>query len=287
MAGTAFCGVNDGRVRWISPARIQEHRDEQPLILDTQPDVRDYIGGHIPGAIYADEHLFRMHIHHHPACWILPDLAEQVLAHLGVTGSGPVIVYGSRGMRSPCSAFKRDGAGQALVAYSLARYGVRQVYLLNGGLEAWINEGRPLDQRIGSTVTSRFPIDMAHDFSLDYQTFAGYYGRNEAVLLDTRSAEEYRNGHVPGAVNIPWQSLMAPENPMLLPHDDPRPLLKEHGVTPDRGVVCYGTTGRTAASVFLLLRYYLRYPAVRLYEGSFIEWHSHPGNPVATGGTLR
>lgn len=284
----------DKPVRWVSPAWLEGHLDDRLLIIDTQPDVHDYIKGHIPGAVYAHENLFRMHLGGHPACWLPPEVAEGVIRNLGVTRPEPVVVYGSRGPRSLCGAFRGDGVGQALLAYTLARYGARQVCLLNGGLDAWVgDEGRPLARVSGSTAPSSFRADLQQDFFLNYREFIMVRDRDDVVVLDTRPAVVYggegtwaRAGHIPGAINIPWQSLMAPKNPMLLlPVDEIRVLLEGHGVTPDRTIVCSCGTGRTATSLFLVLRYCLGYPNVRLYEGSFSGWVQFPDNPTVTGRT--
>jgi thiosulfate/3-mercaptopyruvate sulfurtransferase len=291
MESGAPTQAGDNPVQWISPAWLQDHLDDHLLIIDTQPDVHEYLKGHIPGAVYAHEGLFRMHLGGHPARWLPPGVAELVLENLGVTRSGPVIIYGSRGPGSPRGKFHGDGAGQSLVAYSLARYGVRQVYLLDGGLEAWTGEDRPLTQVYGSTTPSSFTVDLQKDFFLGYPEFSRIRDHDDVVVLDTRPAPAYgglgawaRGGHIPGAVNLPWQSLMAPENPMLLlQKDEIRAVLEEHLVTPDRTVICSCGTGRTATLPLLLLRYCLGYPSVILYEGSFTEWVSFPDNPTVTG----
>ncbi|WP_440949131.1 sulfurtransferase [Methanosphaerula subterraneus] len=291
MEGTARYPAGDKPVQWISPAWLQDRIGDRVLIIDTQPDVHEYIRGHIPGAVYAHENLFRMHLGGHPASWLPPGVAEGVIRNLGVSRSGPVIVYGSRGVRSPCGTFQNDGAGQALVAYTLARYGVKHVCLLNGGLEAWADEGRPLARDFGSTAPSSFTVDLQQDFFLEYSEFTTVKDRDDVVVIDTRPAAVYegegawvRAGHIPGAVNIPWQSLMAPGNPMLLlPVDEIRTLLCDHCATPDRTVICSCGTGRTATSLFLILRYCLGYPHVKMYEGSFSGWTRDPDNPTVIG----
>ena len=47
-------------VKWISTDWLADHIDEEDLmILDVQPNVHDYIMGHLPGAIYLNEGLLR------------------------------------------------------------------------------------------------------------------------------------------------------------------------------------------------------------------------------------
>ena len=91
-------------------------------------------------------------------------------------------------------------------------------------------------------------------------------------------------GHIPGAVNLPWRSLMADDNPTLLkPDGQIQQLLKQRGVSPDKTIIVSCGTGREATNEFLLLKWYLGYPNVKLYEGSFTEWTAYPDNPTVTG----
>jgi thiosulfate/3-mercaptopyruvate sulfurtransferase len=77
---------------------------------------------------------------------------------------------------------------------------------------------------------------------------------------------------------------MDDENPRLLkPMDEIGVILAENGVGRDKEIICTCGTGREATNEFLLLRFYLDYPRVRIYEGSFTEWSSHPENETVTG----
>ena len=65
--------------------------------------------------------------------------------------------------------------------------------------------------------------------------------------------------------------------------DQIRRILDERKVTPDKTVLVYCGTGREATNEFLLLKWYLGYPNVKIYEGSFTEWCAYPENPTVTG----
>ena len=111
------------------------------------------------------------------------------------------------------------------------------------------------------------------------------------VLLDTRPPAAYagqaswaKPGHIPGAINIPAQVLADEKNVALIKSpDDLREIFVSRGVTPDKTVICSCGTGRAATLVFLVLKWYLSYPRVVMYEGGFTEWISYPENPVEVG----
>jgi|MTBAKMStandDraft_1061839.scaffolds.fasta_scaffold13649_1 thiosulfate/3-mercaptopyruvate sulfurtransferase len=81
---------------------------------------------------------------------------------------------------------------------------------------------------------------------------------------------------------------MNPDNPRLLKSDEEiAAILKERGITRDKTIICSCGTGREATCEFLLFRFYLKFPKVRIYEGSFTEWTACPDNPVVTGKSPR
>ncbi len=59
--------------------------------------------------------------------------------------------------------------------------------------------------------------------------------------------------------------------------------LEEKGVERDKEIICSRGTGREATNEFVLLKWYLGFPEVRLYEGSFTEWCAFPDNETGMG----
>lgn len=115
--------------------------------------------------------------------------------------------------------------------------------------------------------------------------------RDDVLLLDSRPTDVYEGhwhwpkpGHIPGALSLPWTRLLDDDNRQLLrPDGEIQAILDEEGIGPDRTIICSCGTGRKATSHFLLFKWYLGYPRVRIYEGSFTEWSAHPENPTVTG----
>jgi thiosulfate/3-mercaptopyruvate sulfurtransferase len=130
-----------------------------------------------------------------------------------------------------------------------------------------------------------------HEYFIDMNQVKKLVGQSNVILLDTRPAKFYEGqgpwikpGHIPGAVSLPWRSLMADDNPTRLkPDAEIALILKEHNITPDKTILCSCGTGREATNEFLLFKWYLGYPNVKLYEGSFTEWSAYPDNPTVVG----
>jgi len=260
-------------------------------ILDVQPNVHDYIKEHIPGAVYLNEDHFRSFSGGLPAQWISFGAVEPILRSAGLRPDVPVVVYTAVG------AFKGwgDGLEQTMVAYSLARYGHRQVYALDGGLDKWTEEGRPLSQEYSVIEPSDFQVAVPNEYFVGYDEFVRIKDRGDVILLDARPPAIYEGqgpwkkpGHIPGAINLPWMSLMNEKNKALLKSEEEiAEILRAHNVGPEKTVICSCGTGREATNEFLLFNFYLGYPRVKIHEGAFTEWITYPENPTVTGGNPR
>lgn len=291
MDATAPIPAGEGAVHWVSPAWLADHHADELLILDCQPNIHEYISGHIPGAVYLNENIFRVHEGTCPGRWLNRDAAQWLLRQVGVNPDVPIVVYTGSGTLTGCQSYIGDGLEQTMVAYSLARFGHSGVHLLDGGLDAWRGEMRPITHEFGRSEESEFEPHVRNHLFLDYDEFVDLKDRNDVIVLDARPPAVYQGqgpwpkpGHIPGAVNLPWKGLMESGNTRKLrPLPEIRAAVEAVGATPDKTVVCSCGTGREATNEFLIFHYLLGYPKVRLYEGSFTEWTSIPANPTVTG----
>ncbi|MEN6341422.1 MAG: sulfurtransferase [Methanospirillum sp.] len=291
MDATVQIPDGEGSIRWVSPAWLGDHHLDELLILDCQPNIHEYINGHIPGAVYLNENIFRVHEGTCPGRWINRDAATWLLRQVGVKADVPVVVYTGSGTLSGCASYIGDGLEQTMVAYSLVRFGHSDVRILDGGLDAWRQEGYSVTNAYGTATESEYEPRVRTNLFVDYDEFLGLKDRDDVVVLDARPAATYQGqgpwpkpGHIPGAVNLPWKGLMTEGNTRRLRHvDEIRSAAEAVGATPDKTIVCTCGTGREATNEFLAFRYLLGYPKVRLYEGSFTEWLNYPANATVTG----
>ena len=278
----------EGVVKWVDVQWLMEHiNDEDLMILDVQPNVHDYIKAHIPGAVYMNEGLLRVPREGLPAQYAPEQAVEANIRRVGLDPEVPVVVYTGKGL------FKGwgDGLEQTMMAYTLARFGHNNVYVLDGGFEAWLGAAGARAQDFPSVQESRFGVTVRQDYFVEYDTFKMMKDRRDVVLLDARPHDVYagqgpwiKAGHIPGAINLPWKSLMSEDNPRLLKSDEEiQTILDEHAITPEKTVICSCGTGREATHEFILFKWYLGYPKVKIYEGSFTEWSSYAENPTVMG----
>ena len=280
-----------GAVRLVSTdwlaERLGNKKGGPMTVLDVQPNIHDYVQEHIPGAIYLNEGLYRHYHGRLPTLWVEPYEIGRVFGCAGIRADIPVVVYTGKGAAKGWG----DGLEQTMTAYTLARYGHENVFVLDGGLDKWKTEGRPVSQEFPRVPPANFEPRLKRDFYVDYEEFLALKDSDDVVLLDARPPEKYEGqsfwakpGHIPGAVNLPWASLMDASNPALLKSEgEVAELISAKGATPDKTIICSCGTGREATNEYLLFKFYLGYPKVKLHEGAFTEWASYPENPTVIG----
>ena len=118
------------------------------------------------------------------------------------------------------------------------------------------------------------------------------------ALVDVRSVPEYtgevlhmagyaqegaqRGGHVLGAKSIPWATAANEDGTFKSP-EQLREIYGGKGITPDKNVIAYCRIGERSSHTWFVLRELLGYPDVRNYDGSWTEWGSMVGVPIAKG----
>ena len=278
----------DGKVRLVTTDWLADHLyDEDLTILDTQPDVHDYIQEHIPGAVYLNEGVLRVSARGFPTSYAPLACLQESFRRVGLRAGSPVVIYTGKGAFSG----RGDGLAQTMMAYTLAKYGHDTVYILDGGLDAWKSENRELSQEFPTVEPSRFTVEVHDEYAIGYEEFIQVKDNDDVIVLDARPAKVYAGkgpwqmaGHIPGAISLPWRSLMDDANPALLrPNEDLDVILEEHNIDRNGTVICTCGTGREATNEFILFKWFYLYPRVRLYEGSFTEWSARPDNPVVEG----
>ncbi len=281
-----------GTVRWVSTEWLEEHlKDKALMILDCQPNIHDYIQEHVPGAVYMNEGLVRVPLEGKPGVYVPLEVMEPLLRRVGLKRNVPVVVYTGTG---PFKGWG-DGLEQTMLAYTLARFGQDKVYVLDGGIDKWKEEGRPLTQVFPHVEETDFNAEVRFEYFVGYEEFKAVKDLGDVIVLDARPAGVYEGqgpwmkpGHIPGAVNLPWASLMDEGNKRLLKPDyEIQTILESKGVSLDKTIICSCGTGREATNEFLLFKWYLGYPKVKIYEGSFTEWSLYRDNATVTGKSPR
>ncbi len=235
---------------------------------------RAYAEGHIPSAHYL--HLERdlsgpvgEHGGRHP----LPAAADFAarLAQLGIDRKTPVVAYDDNNF-----------AFAARLWWMMRALDYRDVRLLDGGLAAWRAAGGGLDTATPLARPVTVPVVGDYRGTLDMSAVR-HARQADAQLVDSRDPPRYQGleepidpvaGHIPGALNLPWQGVSDQQGLALSPQAQRERLAV---LPPDRELVVYCGSGVTAC-VNLLALELAGYHGARLYPGSWSDWCSYQEN---------
>lgn len=157
--------------------------------------------------------------------------------------------------------------------------------VLDGGLPAWRAAGNEITTGpVVMTMEKRPPYPGAADGSIlaQHEEVLAALDDPERVIVDARSPDEYAEGHIPGAININYPANATGDPPRWKAAGTLRELYASAGVTPDRQVIPYCSSGvRSAVTAYTL--WLIGYPRVALYTGSWNEWRERQDAPIAEG----
>jgi thiosulfate/3-mercaptopyruvate sulfurtransferase len=264
---------------------VEAHRDDPGVVLvEVDEDTSAYDKGHIRGAVKID---WKKDLQD-PVRRDFVDRAgfAKLLSERGISNDDTVILYGG------------NNNWFAAYAYWYFRlYGHQNVKLLDGGRKKWELDSREL-------VTD-VPQRAATSYQASEQDTAIRAFRDEVIaaigaknLVDVRSPDEFagrllapahlpqeqaqRGGHVPTARNVPW-SKAAEDDGTFKSDDALRTLYGEAGVDFGTDTIAYCRIGERSAHTWFVLHELLGQPNVKNYDGSWTEYGSLVGVPIAVG----
>ena len=257
------------------------------VILDVRGKAAYAFGGHIPGAVHSTWHDYSDP--NAVAKGLLnPNLSaiEQKIRALGISQDTDVVIYSN-----PFDKWGDEGR----MFWMLEYLGLDKLRILDGGWVKWVAEKRRYEHGVNNPQAGTFKAAPRPDRIAMKDELKQIVKRPhpEMMLLDARSLEEYvgkeiagipRPGHIPSAVNVPWNGFLNPDATLKDTHAI-KASLEERGLHEGQEVVCYCTGGVRSAWVYFVLRV-VGYPRVRNYPGSWWEWSRDFAAPTETDAKL-
>jgi thiosulfate/3-mercaptopyruvate sulfurtransferase len=254
------------------------------VFVEVDEDTSAYDTGHIPGAVKFD---WRKDLQDQVRRdFINQEQFQALLSARGISNNDTVVLYG--------------GNNNWFAAYAywyFKLYGHGDVKLIDGGRKRWELDGRPL--------TTELPNRQATHYVAQPQDTALRAFRDDVVaaignknLVDVRSPDEYagrlnapahlpqeqaqRSGHVPTALSVPW-SKAANEDGTFKSDDELREIYRAAGLDESRSTIAYCRIGERSSHTWFVLHELLGLGDVKNYDGSWTEYGSLVGVPVALG----
>ena len=263
---------------WLS-ARLQ---DPNTIILDaTLPPVgvnppidthARYLAQHIPGALFFDIEELSDHATSLPHMLPTAEDFSRSMSALGVANDMTIVVYEQEGVFSAPRAW-----------WTLRTFGAQNVYLLDGGLRAWVEAGLPTEAGPVHRAPATFHATLNHEAVKNLSQLKDKI-KNHQQILDARSAARFNgtapeprpgisSGHMPGATSVPFTELV--EGGRLKPADKLREIFLAKQVDLAQPITTTCGSGVTAAVIALSLEV-VGAPDVSLYDGSWAEYAQQP-----------
>ena len=256
--------------------------DATTFLPGTGRDARaEYEAGHIPGAVYLD--IEEVSDRDNPIPHMLPPehrFASRMQS-LGLGDGQRFVVYDNSPLHSA-----------ARIWWMLKIFGAHYAALLDGGLQKWKAEGRPLESGRPQVRHGHFTPSLDPAATVDKAYMLSILGTGGCEIVDARGAGRFTgedaeprpgmaSGHIPGSKNLPQGELFRPDNSWKR-GEELRAAFGDAGVDLGKPMVTTCGSGVTAA-VLLFGAHLLGKEDVRIYDGSWSEWGADPATPTQQG----
>jgi thiosulfate/3-mercaptopyruvate sulfurtransferase len=241
----------------------------------------EYKAGHVPNAInlfYGSWAVKRNNLDNE-----LPedeDLADLVRS-AGIDKATAVVVVGKVDTTT-------DQVNSTRVAWTLRYAGVAQVGVLDGGINKWSADKKPVSTDARKVEAAKGMVSPNRQFLASKADVAAKLGK--VILVDTRLPEFFfgvskipivaREGRIPQSVNLPSAWIFTKEGAFKTREDLEAMAAGVVGKDKSAEIIAYCDTGRLCAGGWYVLSEVLGYQNVKLYDGSTQEWAADANAPM-------
>jgi thiosulfate/3-mercaptopyruvate sulfurtransferase len=251
----------------VSTGWLQQHLTDPKIRIIATGNRERFERGHIPGARFV-EHDDTLDMRGGKHQIHSPEMLAQVLSKAGVVDGARLVLYGDSPMTT----------GWLYTAIAMVGHAA-DVSMLDGSLELWRSEGRPVSSAPTPPDTGRLTVRSAADHAVDAAWVRSHLKSPGVKLLDVRTMNEWNNGRLPGATLVLWQDLFADQRTLKWKSpSELRALLASAGVEPGQEIVTYCAVGMRASLMAWAARS-VGVPA-HVYIGSWQDWSQEATNPV-------
>lgn len=241
----------------------------------------NYDKGHIPGAGFLDLGA-ELSDRHSKLRFTLPPLDEltKAFAAKGI-GHGTFVVLYSHA--TPTWATR--------IWWMLRAIGFDDAAILDGGLDKWKAEGRPLSTELTVYPAATLSLRGRPEIFVDKNDIKAAIGKTDTLTLNALSHEQHkgaggvtygRAGRIAGSSCVPAASLFGPDK-TLKPIAELRQAFEGVGAAPDKRVLVYCGGGIAASLDAFVLTAILGHKNVAVYDSSMQEWSNDPSLPMEVG----
>jgi thiosulfate/3-mercaptopyruvate sulfurtransferase len=268
----------------VSTQWVEEHLNDTDIrIVESNEDILLYKKGHIPGAVQIDwqadlqDQVTRDYIG--------KEEFEQLMSKMGIGNETKVVFYGDESNWWACYAF-----------WAFKLYGHEHCVIMDGGRQKWEAENRSMTKDAPQHPPASYEAKERNMSIRAYRAEVLYHSKSGKPMVDVRSPEEYsgellhmadypqegamRAGHIPGAVNVPWDMAVNKDGTFKAREELEKIYIEEQKLDSKRTTIAYCRIGERSSHTWFVLAYLLGFPDVKNYDGSWVEWGNLVGVPI-------
>jgi len=238
----------------------------------------EYLKAHIPGAVFFDINAIADKTTDLPHMLPGPDRFGEAAGELGISEKDTIVVYDGSGLYAA-----------PRVWWTFRIFGAKNVYILDGGMPAWLAEKRPTEAGEVKRPARTFKAEMDTGSVAMVTDVQMALASGDAQVVDARSAGRFsgkepeprkglRSGHMPGALNVPYADIV--KDGRLASPETIAAAFEKAGVDTDKPIITSCGSGVTAVILTFALDSIGKKPG-RVYDGSWVEWASRADLPIA------
>ncbi len=264
---------------------VKQHLSDPKIkLVEVDVDTKAYDAGHVPGAVGFN---WETQLQDQVARDVISKGEfEALVGQAGISRDDTVVLYGDNNNWFAAYAF-----------WIFKLYGHKDVRLMNGGRNKWLNEDDKELTVEKPKVTPTTYKASEPDWSLRARVtdILKIVENKSANLVDVRSPDEFsgkviappgmsetaqRGGHIPGAKSVPWATAVQQDGTFKSADELRKIYLKQQGVDPSKETVAYCRIGERSSHTWFVLKYLLGIEKVKNYDGSWTEYGSMVGVPI-------
>ena len=242
---------------------------------------KEFYNCHIPGATFFDINEIADTNTDLPHMLPTADEFSKHAGSLGISNAHHVICYDSSG--GPMAAMR--------VWWTFRVFGHDRVSVLSGGLPKWQKEGHPTSSTPRDITEQQFTAKHDQNLVKTIEQILENIENQHFQMVDARSEGRYngteaeprvglRQGHIPGAISLPFERLLDTENFMTMRSaDEITSVILGSGINPEKPLISSCGSGVTAAPLVMAL-YLIGHTQASIYDGSWTEWAARPDTPI-------
>jgi thiosulfate/3-mercaptopyruvate sulfurtransferase len=279
----AKAAANPGRVPMLVTAGwLSEHLGDPSLVLLQIGERSDFEKAHIPGAQFLEYDSISTP-EGRGLTLELPPVEQLVFVfeNLGVSNRSHVILYFGTNRVTPTTR----------VYWTLDYLGLGdRTSILDGGLPAWRSAGKPVTSANKQPPKGSITPAPRKGIVADAAWVSSRLSQPAVTLIDARTHEFYtgkesdgnpRNGHIPGAANLPYLNVVNEGTNKFKSPDQLKALFSAAGLKPGNLMVSYCHIGQRATVLYFTAKM-LGYDA-KMYDGSWEDWSHRKDLPIVQG----